>query len=524
MFLRRCRQRLWREKIADSTGARLTGGSLLMRTMILRRLLRRLVLAPQEEHVGVLLPPSAPAVVVNAALALDRRVAVNLNYTASSETINACIRQAEIRHVLTSRRVLEKLDLTLDAPLVFLEDFKAQVRLSDKLAGALAAYATPLGALERALGLTEIKDHDLFTIVFTSGSTGEPKGVMLSFDNLGHNVAAIERVIRLRPSDVMCGVLPFFHSFGYTVTLWGALALDIAAAYHFSPLDAKQIGSLCREHRATLLLITPTFLRGLLRRCEKSDFATVDVVVTGAEKLPADLAQAFGDKFGVRPVEGYGITELSPLVSVNIPPSRADAPGAGMRAGSVGKPVPDVLAKSIDAESRADLPPGEDGLLQIKGPNVMLGYLHHPEMTAQVVRDGWYDTGDIAHVDADGYLFITGRLSRFSKLGGEMVPHIKIEETLQRIVAADENALTVAVSAVPDPRKGERLVVLHTGLAKSPEEICKELSAAGLPNLWIPSPDSFRRVAEIPILGSGKLDLRRLKELAAEEFLAPSES
>jgi len=184
--------------------------------------------------------------------------------------------------------------------------------------------------------------------------------------------------------------------------------------------------------------------------------------------------------------------------------------------GTVGRPLPNVTAKIVDSESGAELPADQPGMLWIKGPNVMRGYLGRPEKTAEVIHDGWYKTGDIAAIDSDGFIRITGRESRFSKLGGEMVPHLKIEETIQRIIGAGEDELKVAVSAVPDPRKGERLVVLHTPLEKSPEQICKELSQAGLPNLWIPSPDSFCEVAEIPVLGTGKIDLKALQNLALE--------
>ncbi|MGH7194905.1 MAG: AMP-binding protein, partial [Candidatus Saccharimonadales bacterium] len=215
-------------------------------------------------------------------------------------------------------------------------------------------------------------------------------------------------------------------------------------------------------------------------------------------------------------VEGYGATELSPVAAVNIPPSRAAAGRLMAKEGTVGRLLPNVGAKIVDSETGAELPADQPGMLWIQGPNVMRGYLGRPEKTAEVIHDGWYKTGDIAAIDADGFIRITGRESRFSKLGGEMVPHLKIEETIQRIVGAGEDELKVAVSAVPDARKGERLVVVHTPLEKSPEQICKELSQAGLPNLWIPSPDSFCEVREIPVLGTGKLDLKALQNLALE--------
>ncbi len=516
-MLRRCRGALRRLKITDSTGGSLTGGSLLMRALILRRLLLRSVLAADEKYVGVLLPPSTGAVVVNATLPLAGRVAVNLNYTLPSETLDYCTEQCGIRHVLTSRKFMEKVDLKLKCPLVYLEDFKDKPTLIDKATSAFRAYVSPISLLERSLGLDKILPDDVFTVIFTSGSTGRPKGVMLSYRNIAANTHAIDEVVRLTPEDVLVGILPFFHSFGFTVALWSVLALDIQGTYHFSPLDAKQIGKLCHEHGATILLSTPTFLRTYLRRCQPEEFAKLDVVVAGAEKMPVELSDAFEQKFGVRPVEGYGTTELSPLVSVNVPPSRAHKTGEGLREGSVGRPVPGVQAKIVHPETGATLGTNEPGLLLIKGPNVMLGYLNNQEATAKVLKDGWYTTGDIARIDEQGFIFITGRLSRFSKIGGEMVPHLVIEEALQKALPGDETALNVAVTAVPDERKGERIVVLHTAITHKPSDLCAALSAAGLPNLWIPGTDSFFEVPEIPVLGTGKLDLQGLKRLAIEK-------
>jgi acyl-[acyl-carrier-protein]-phospholipid O-acyltransferase/long-chain-fatty-acid--[acyl-carrier-protein] ligase len=299
--------------------------------------------------------------------------------------------------------------------------------------------------------------------------------------------------------------------------MWTVLMLGPTGAYHVSPLDYKIVGRLCREVKATILISTPTFLRGYLKRCQGEDFVNLDVVVAGAEKLPVSLCDAFESKFGVRPVEGYGTTELSPLVSANIPPDRSSGDDNRLREGSVGRPVPGVEVRVVDPDTFADVPADEDGMLLVRGPNVMKGYLHHPDKTAQVIRNGWYVTGDIARVDADGFIFITGRMSRFSKIGGEMVPHGRIEEELQRILGK-EDELRAAVTAVPDEAKGERLVILHLPLEKSTDQIRKELAAAGLPNLFIPSADSFCQVEEIPVLGSGKLDLKRLKRLAEEKF------
>lgn len=518
-MIRTCRKQLFRWKVADSTGDSLTGGQFLTKTLVLRRLLLREVLAPDEQYIGLLLPPSNGAAVVNAAVALARRVSVNLNYSTNSEVLNKCIRHAGIKHVLTSRRVLEKLDLEIDAEVFCLEDLREKVTILDKLAGLLGAYVTPAAMLDRQLGIDTIESDDELTVIFTSGSTGQPKGVVLTQQNVASNVDAMDRVVHLTPEDTILGILPFFHSFGYTVTLWGPLALQMQVAYHFSPLDARQVGKLAAARKATILLCTPTFLRSYLKRCSKEDFQSLEVVVAGAEKLPTKLCDAFEEKFGVRPIEGYGATELSPLVSVNVPPSRSQTAEVDWREGSVGKPVPDVHAKVIHPETGDDLPAEEEGLLLISGPNLMKGYLHDQEKTDAVVKDGWYITGDIARIDPEGFIHITGRESRFSKIGGEMVPHVLVEEAIEQILSGgdDEEPLAV-VTAVPDPRKGERLVVVHLPLPKSPEEICRELAEAGLPNIWIPSSDSFMQVEELPLLGSGKLDLKALAAVALEKF------
>jgi acyl-[acyl-carrier-protein]-phospholipid O-acyltransferase/long-chain-fatty-acid--[acyl-carrier-protein] ligase len=517
-FLRMCRRNKHRPKVADTTGVDMTGGDLLLRALICRRLLLGKVLQPDERFVGLLLPPTAAGVLANIALPLAGRIPVNLNYTVSSDVLNSCIRQCNIRHVLTSRKVLERFHFELDAELVFLEDFREQVTLVDKLVGAFQAKLLPIWLLERWLGLDKLQDNDLLTVIFTSGSTGEPKGVMLSQRNVASNIECIQDLLDIRPHDVVAGILPFFHSTGFTTILWSVLTLDPKGVYHTSPLEAAQIGKMCREHKVTVLVSAPTFLRAFVKRTPAEDFASLEIVLTGAEKLPMELADAFEKKFGVRPLEGYGTTELSPLSAVNVPPNRMTKPDQISKLGTVGRPIPDVQVKAVDPETFQDLGRNKPGLLWFKGPNVMLGYLNHPELTAEAIHDGWYNTGDIGLVDDDGCVQITGRESRFSKIGGEMVPHIRIEEEIQAIISADADELKAAVTAVPDARKGERIVVLHTRLEMPPEQICQRLAAEGLPNIWIPTPDSFKEVDQIPVLGTGKLDLRGLKDLALARF------
>lgn len=516
-FIRMCKRRCCKLKVADSMGGELSGGQLLTRTLVLRRLLRRHVLKDDEQYVGLLLPPSLGGVVANMALSIDRRVTVNLNYTVSSDVLNACIAHAGIKHVLTSRKFMEKMNFDLDTEVVYLEDFKDKPTTGDKLGSAAVAYLMPAGMLAKSLGARKTQGSDEITVIFTSGSTGTPKGVMLTHANIVSQVAAIEQVAQLTKRDVFIGTLPFFHSLGFTVTLWAVMTLDLRAAYHFSPLDANQVGKLCKQHRGTLLLSTPTFLRGYLRRCQPDELSSLEVIVTGAEKLPKDVADKFEERFGVRPVEGYGTTELSPLASVNIPPSRSAGIVVDCKEGTVGQPVPGVSAKIVDLDSGEELGANAPGMLLITGPNVMKGYLGREDLTSEVIKDGWYVTGDVAVIDDEGFIKITGRESRFSKIGGEMVPHIKIEEDINELLNA-EGELLAAVTAVPDDKKGERLIVLHTQIDKSVDELRKGLSERGLPNLFIPSADSFLQVESLPVLGTGKLDLKGIKQLAMEKF------
>ncbi|MGE3242850.1 MAG: AMP-binding protein, partial [Pirellulales bacterium] len=519
LMIRNCRKSMFRWKIADSSGMEFTGGELLMRTIILRRLLNRHVLDDDDKIVGILMPPTVAACVTNAALSMAGRVTANLNYTSSVDTLNASLRKVGIRKVVTSRKVMEKLNLQLDTKFIYLEDMRDWVTRGDKLAGALGAFATPAWLLDRILGLTKIGGDDLLTIIFTSGSTGTPKAVMLTHHNIGTNVQSIEQVVHPRVNDVVLGIVPFFHSLGFMVTLWGPLLLEVRVAYHYSPLEAKQIGQLVRARKATIMLATPTFLRSYIKRCEADDLKSLEVVVAGAEKLPIPLCDAFAQKFGVRPIEGYGTTELSPLVSVNVPASRSQSSEVDCKEGSVGRPVPSVSVTIVDPETREPVPVGIPGMLLVKGPNVMKGYMHDPEATAKVMHNGWYITGDIAKLDSDGFIYITGRLSRFSKIGGEMVPHLKIEEALGDILGDSENGeVRAVVTAVPDERKGERLVVIHTKLDVAPTEICRRLQTSGLPNLWVPGADSFVEVEAIPILGSGKVDLKAVSDLAKHHF------
>ncbi len=522
-FIKSCKSKKFKSKVGDSTNAEEKGGTLLTRSLVLRRLLRKHVLDANETNVGVLIPPTVGGAIVNVSLALDKRVAINLNYSLSNDLVNYCIKEAGIKTVLTTRKVADKFGFELDCNVVYLDDLKDKVTGADKAIGALQSFVIPGFALSRWLGLSSLKPDDVLTIVFTSGSTGVPKGVMLTQRNIASNVKGIEQVASLVPDDTLVGVLPFFHSMGYTVALWVPMTTSIRGVYHFNPLDSKIVGKLTEKFSGTIIVATPTFLRSYMRRCTVEQFKSLDMVIAGAERLPTEICDEFEKKFGVRPIEGYGTTELSPVAAVNIPYSRQSGKKFQIESkeGTVGRPMPNVASKVTDLDTGEKLGPDKAGMLWIKGPNVMKGYLNKPDATAEVLVDGWYKTGDVAIIDEDGFIKITGRMSRFSKIGGEMVPHLKVEEILTTFLDStpdddSDDHLLVAVTAVADEKKGERLIVLYTKTDKSVDDMRASLKEAGLPNIFIPGADGFFEVASLPLLGTGKLDLKGIKEMALE--------
>ena len=463
--------------------------------------------------VGLLLPPSVAGALVNHAALLCGKVPVNLNYTLSAESLASCVQQCGIRTVVTSRVFLEKVKLSVPGEVVYLEDVAANPSLPEKISAWLMTKLLPAGLLERALGNAKKTSlDDLVTVIFSSGSTGEPKGVMLSHYNVGANVEQLGQVFALDGGDRILGILPFFHSFGFTGTFALPAVLGTGVVFHPNPLDSRAIGPIVHHRQVTFLLATPTFLQFYLRGCGAGDFGSLRFVMTGAEKLPDRLATAFEEKFGVRPLEGYGATECAPAVAVNGPDFRAAGfHQVGGKRGKIGHPLPGVCVKIVDAENPRGgktMPLGESGMLLVRGPNVMRGYLGQPAKTAEVFHDGWYVTGDIAALDEDGFLQITGRLNRFSKIGGEMIPHVKVEEKLHELAAVTEQ--TFVVAGLPDEKKGERLVVLVLKKLGDAEftAALEKFSACELPNLWKPKGDAFYRVDGFPLLGTGKLDLR----------------
>jgi acyl-[acyl-carrier-protein]-phospholipid O-acyltransferase/long-chain-fatty-acid--[acyl-carrier-protein] ligase len=492
--------------MADSTGRTLTYGQALIGSLLLARWLRRH--RSHDEMVGLVLPASVAGALANIAVLLAGKVPVNLNFTAGRETMTAALQQCEIRTLLTSRVFLTKAQIEETEGMLFLEEVMTQFSSFEKISTLLVAFLSPTRLLQALYNRERQTPESLATVVFSSGSTGTPKGVILSHHNILSNVEAIQQVFAISKKDCIMGVLPFFHSFGFTGTLWLPLIAGFRAAYHPNPLDAKTIGEMVNKHQATILISTPTFCAAYLRKCSAEEFSSLRYVIVGAEKLRPSIAQAFKEKYGIDLLEGYGCTEMAPVVSVNIPDvEHAEPRQIGYKPGTVGHPLPGVAAKVVDRETEKPLPYGQEGLLLVKGPNRMLGYLGRPEQTAEVMRDGWYVTGDIATIDENGFICITDRLSRFSKIGGEMVPHLRVEEAINEILGDG----SCVVTAVPDEQRGEYLVVLYAHQDLTANALWQHLSRTDLPKLWLPKREHFYAVETIPRLATGKVDLRAAK-------------
>ena len=503
-------RRNWSKKsVCDTTGKQLTFGQALTAALALNEKIKQLTAS--QTNIGILLPPSVAAVMANLAVTLAGKTPVNLNYTASSQARAYAVDCCRIQTVIASKSFIGKVDDAASLPgLIFLEDIKQKISSSDKFKAYLKACLVPasLIANERSHN-----PDNIATIIFSSGSTGLPKGVMLSHYNILSNIEALRAVVQITPKDDMSGVVPFFHAMGFTCALWLPLVAGISASCITNPLDGKLVAQSVRENKTTIMFAPPTFLLSYLRRAEPQDFASLRLIACGAEKLKKHLSDAFEKKFNIKPYEGYGATELSPVVSLNIPDVQIDGEmHIGQKPNTVGNPLPGIAAKILDPQTLTPSLNGGPGLLMIKGPSVMVGYLNNDRQTKEVLQDGWYNTGDIATIDEDGFLTITGRLSRFSKIGGEMVPHGLIEEAyLNGLDTSDQH---VVVVGIPDDKKGEQIVVFYLDHAADAEKLHQIISASDLPNIYKPKPENYIAIDAMPMLGSGKIDIMSLRKIA----------
>tara|TARA_R110002096_G_scaffold191185_1_gene372573 strand:- start:10645 stop:14094 length:3450 start_codon:yes stop_codon:yes gene_type:complete len=514
------------DAVVDSSGTALNYRQVLTGSLALARVLRRHL--DDTSNVGILLPQGPANLLANAALTLERRTAVHGNYTLDDATLKGCFERSGVRYVITSRRFLKVLER--EAPVaadhaLFVEDLLKDVGGADKAAAFLWTLL-PSGWLAH-LRSPQRSSDEIAAVLFSSGSSGTPKAVQLTHGAVLSNVQSSLQVLAFGPGDALLGVLPYFHAFGYTIGMWASALAGAKSCTHPDPLGTDAITKLCQEHACTAVIGTPTFFQTWLRRCPTEIFRAMRMCVCGAQRLPADLADAWREATGNELLEGYGATELGPVVACNVQAPEGTSPRhRGHQVGSVGRPLPGVVVRAVHPETRAVLTSGEEGLLEVKSPSMMVGYLGQDAETAEVLRDGWYVTGDIGRVEPDGFLVITDRLSRFSKIGGEMVPHGRVEETLRATLAAHlrdaglepGTDTDIAVTAIEDERRGEQLVVLCAQVPIPLADLANALNATDLPPLFRPKPVNFIEVDAIPQLASGKVDLGAIRRLAAERL------
>ncbi len=505
--------------IVDRTAERrpVKAGQLLAAAAVLSKRIRATI---PERRVGIVLPPGAGGFIANLAVICAGKVPVNLNFTLGRASAEASIRLGEVRTVLSAEAMRAKVpafpwpERTLDLR----EEIAAAGGKKAMLPWLLAAWVLPNQWFANLLKLPKIGDREEAGLLFTSGSSGEPKGVVLTHRNILANCAQISSLSILPKNCSLMGCLPLFHSMGFTVTLWYPMLRGCHVVTVPSPLDTRKIIDAIRDEGVTVLLGAPTFIRPILKKAQPAELSSLDLVVTGAEKLPDDLYRAFLETFHIEILQGYGLTETTPATNINQPhppvTTSTAGPQEGKRAGSTGRLFPGMTARIVDPDTGRELAVTETGMVLFRGANVFSGYLNDEEKTRAAFRDGWFVTGDLGRFDEDGFLFIEGRLSRFSKIGAEMVPHVTIEQKIVELFSFDQSERpTIAVTGISDPVKGEALVVLTTE-ALANDELRARLLDAGLPNLWVPR--IVKRVEKIPMLGSGKLDLKGCRELALQ--------
>ena len=470
------------------------------------------------ERIAIVLPASKGSMLANLAVTLADKVPVNLNFTIGRAANESCCRRANLRVAISATQLMERLkDFPWPERVLKLDELMPRMKRQIIL-WRIMSILVPARLLWWLLQIPKAGGHIEALLLFTSGSTGDPKGVVMSHRNIVGNVSQFRQLLDAKKEDAILASLPFFHTFGSTVTLWYPLIEGVPIVTYPNPLEATKNAALIERHKLTLLLATPTFLRGYLRKVDPDKLRSLRLVITGAEKLPLDLAKNFEERFNQRVFEGYGLTETSPVVSVNLPEPRPTKQGEQVqpssRLGSVGKMAPGIAAEIREPETNRKLSLHESGMLWLRGVNIFEGYLRDPERTADVLQDGWLKTGDLGRFDEDGFLYIEGRLSRFSKIGGEMVPHEVIEHKIVDLLdVSGKDERMVAIVGVQDKAKGEALILL-SAVDVDLAQLRKKLHDAGVPNLWIPK--HVQRVGAIPVLASGKLDLKRCKELALE--------
>lgn len=477
------------------------------------------------ENIGLLLPTSSAGLIANMGVFISGKTVINLNFTANVNSLLSAINKADIKTLYTSRKFVNKLaqkGVELDALFelatpVYLEDVHQQIGKVEQITTLLATYILPTKLLLTIYG-KHSDIHQPAAILFSSGSEGEPKGVVLSHQNIMGNIKQVSDVLDTRHDDVIVASLPLFHAFGLTVTGLLPMVEGIPAICHPDPTDVLKIAKGISQHQATVFCVTSTFLRlfNKNRRIHPLMLDSLRIVIAGAERLNPEIRDSFSLKFGKTIYEGYGTTETTPVATVNIPDRIANdwSVQIGNKKGTVGLPLPGSSVRIVDPATLEALATGKDGLILIGGTQVMQRYLNDPDKTAEIIVEiddqRWYKTGDKGHVDKDGFLVIVDRYSRFAKIGGEMISLGAIEAAINPTLSEEIEILTTTLA---DDKKGEKVVLLYAGAIEE-GDLKKRIAESSLNSLMVPA--LFIKVDAIPKLGSGKNDFNTAKKIALE--------
>ncbi len=450
----------------------------------------------KDGFIGVMIPTSAGSILSILGIIMAGKVPVMINYsTGAAENVEYAQEKCGFKTVITSRALLEKIGCRLVPGMVFIEDIMERVTGKDKIRAALKSKL-PVPLLFRVVYRGELDDD--VVILFTSGSEKDPKAVELTHRNIGSNIKDIFVVLDLRDEDIVLANLPLFHVFGHNVNFWLPLIRGLTAVSYANPLEYRKVVEVIKEEKVTIMVGTPVFFMGYLRQSQPGDFDSVRLAVAGADKTPDWLRKGYMEKHGITLYEGYGCTETSPVISLNM--------GIDNKPGSIGKPFPSVKVKIADINTGEELPVGKEGKILVKGELIMKGYFDDLEETSLRIKDGWYDTGDMGMFDEDGFLWHRGRLKRFVKIGGEMVSLVKVESVLTELLPTD---IDCCVVEVPDFKKGAKIVA--TATKQIDEKAILKKMAEKLPNIALPK--EFMMIPDLPKMGSGKVDFRKATEI-----------
>ncbi len=481
-----------------TTGRDVTFAQSLLGSLILARRFKKL----ERGRIGIMLPTSSGAALAITGAVMAGLTPVMINYsTGAKSNCQYARQQCDFKTIVTARALLEKTGCPELPNMVFLEEIMAGLGKTEK-ALALLKTKLPKSMLKRLSGREDLEQAAV--ILFTSGSEKEPKAVQLSQKNILSNIDAFCDMMDVHSMDRLLAILPYFHVFGLTINLWTPLCLGMTSITYANPLEFKTVANIIKETKPELLVGTPLFLEGYAKQAKPGDFASVVLTVSGADKCPESLRTLYREKHQLEIFEGYGATETAPVISVN--------PRDKNRPGSIGIPIPGTRVKIESYETGMECSTGEVGKILVKGDGVMKGYLNNLEESSLRIKSGWYDTGDLGCIDADGYIWHKGRLKRFVKIGGEMVSLVMVEERLNQVTDA---AIECCVVELPDAKRGS-LIVAVTSHAVDQSHVSKKL-AKEIPNLALPR--KYVIVTDFPRMGSGKTDFRTLTEQVRKQVL-----